>query len=116
MQQLGAIPVAVLKGAIMTSHPKNGPRIPARGYKKKIAKLEAENAELKMALADMERKVAFMESRYVFGHKIQLDVLKDVRTRREILENNPTFGFEAFCDRLLAEIAAIESGEYGEKV
>ena len=25
----------------MTSHPKYGPRVPARGYKKKIAKLQA---------------------------------------------------------------------------
>ena len=40
----------------MTSHPKGGPRIPARGYKKKIAKLEAENAELKVALAEAERR------------------------------------------------------------
>lgn len=39
----------------MTSHPKDGSRIPARGYKRKIALFEAENADLKMALAEAAR-------------------------------------------------------------
>jgi|GEM_PF-2952907 len=46
----------------MTSYPKSGHRMPSHGYKKKIAKLEAENAELKVALADAERRCAVLES------------------------------------------------------
>ena len=39
------------------------PRKPGGGFKKKIAKLEAENGELKQALAESEKRCAILEYR-----------------------------------------------------